>query len=196
MSMPMARNSIISFLFAAMQSGAGLPAPAHAEEVTLAQLSGARINADWFRYVNLRFGLAVDIPTKGYRYVVPVNGSGLTLQSKLVTITLYAHFVSNVVPDATNNVQSSISQLFDDAIAQTLQKDGTVDYSVRKDDFYVISGMFDKNVYYERLIISAKCPAIFNSLRIFYPSSMERRLDGLVTRMSRSLRATCQGGDV
>jgi hypothetical protein len=177
-------------------SAGGLLSPAYADEVTLAQLAGARINTDWFRYVNPRFGLAVDIPTKGYRYDVPVNGSGLTLQSKLVTITLYAHFVSNVVPDAINNVQSSISQLFDDAIAETLQKGGTVDYSVRKDDFYVISGMFDKNVYYERLTISAKCPAIFNSLRIFYPSSMERRLDGLVTRMSRSLRATCQGGDV
>jgi hypothetical protein len=176
-------------------SAGGLLSPAYADEVTLAQLSGARINADWFRYFNSRFGLAVDIPTKGYRYDVPDNGSGLTLQSKLVTITLYAHFVSNLVPDATNNVQSSISQLFDDAIAQTLQKDGTVDYSVRKDDFYVISGMFDKNVYYERLTISAKCPGIFNSLRIFYPSSMERRLDGLVTRMSRSLRATCQGDE-
>lgn len=80
--------------------------------------------------------------------------------------------------------------------AETLQKGGSVDCSVRKDDFYVISGVFDKNVYYERLTISAKCPPIFNSLRIFYPSSMERRLDGLVTRMSRSLRATCQGGDV
>jgi hypothetical protein len=174
-------------------SAGGLLSPAYADEVTLAQLSGGRINADWFRYVNLRFGLAVDIPTKGYRYDVPDNGSGLTLQSKLVTITLYAHFVSNLVPDATNNVQSSISQLFDDAIAQTLQRDGTVDYSVRKDDFYVISGMFDKNVYYERLTISAKCPTIFSSIRIFHPNSLERRLDGLVTRMSQSLRSTCQG---
>jgi hypothetical protein len=127
-------------------SAGGLLSPAYADEVTLAQLSGARINADSFRYVNLRFGLAVDIPTKGYRYDVPDNGSGLTLQSKLVTITLYAHWVSNLVTDASNNVQNSISKLFDDTIADTLQKGGTVDYSVRKDDFYVISGMFDKNV--------------------------------------------------
>jgi hypothetical protein len=56
------------------------------------------------RYVNLRFGLAVDIPTKGYRYDVQVNGSGLTLQSELVTITLYAYWVSNLVTDANNNV--------------------------------------------------------------------------------------------
>jgi len=103
---------MILFLIA---SAGGLTSPAYADEATLAQLTGTRINTDWFRYVNPRFGLAVDIPTKGYRYDVPVNGSGLNLQSKLVTITLYAHFVSNVVPDATNNVQSSISQLFDDA---------------------------------------------------------------------------------
>jgi hypothetical protein len=188
------RDLIILLLFAAIHNPVFISS-AYADEVTLAQLSGARIDANWFRYVNLRFGLAVDIPTKGYRYDVPVNGSGLTLQSELVTITLYAHWVSNLVTDANNNVQNSVSQLFDDAISQTLEKGGTVDYSVRKDDFYVISGAFGKDVYYERRTISARCPAIFNSLRIFYPKSLERSLDRLVTKMSRSLRATCQGAE-
>jgi hypothetical protein len=195
MSTKLARHLMVSLLFITIQAPVFISST-FANEVTLAQLPGSRINANWFRYINPRFGLAVDIPTKGYRYYVPDNGSGLTLQSELVTITLYAHFVSNLVTDANNNVQNSVSKLFDDAISQTLQKDGTVDYSVRKDDFYVISGAFGKNVYYERLTISAKCAAIFNSLRIFYPKSLERSLDGLVTKMSRSLRATCQGGDV
>src|SRR5262245_41671861 len=108
---------IISLLFTAIHDPVFISS-AYADQVMLAQLPGARIDANWFRYINSRFGLAVDIPTKGYRYDVPVNGSGLTLQSELVTITLYAHWVSNLVTDANNNVQNSISQLFDDAVSR------------------------------------------------------------------------------
>jgi hypothetical protein len=34
---------------------------AFADEVSIRDLSGARIDANWFRYINLRFGLAVTI---------------------------------------------------------------------------------------------------------------------------------------
>lgn len=92
-------------------------------------------------------------------------------------------------------VWKSISQLFDNEVAQTIQKNGTVTYSVKKDEFYVISGNFGDNTYYERMTISSRCPAIYNGLRIFHPKVFERALDGLVTRMSNSLRATCQGAE-
>lgn len=48
-------------------------------EVPLSALSGKRIDRDWFRYTNGRFGLAIDIPARGYRYVLPVNGSGVAV---------------------------------------------------------------------------------------------------------------------
>jgi len=81
---------------------------AKAEDVTLKQLSGARIDSNWFRYLNSRFGLAIDIPTKGYRYTIPVNGSGLTLTSfdGDVVITIYAHFVVNLLETANNDVRT------------------------------------------------------------------------------------------
>ena len=62
--------------------------------MTLSDLSGARINSHWFRYVNERFELAIDIPTKGYRYTTPANGSGLTLTSSdgKIVITIYTHY--------------------------------------------------------------------------------------------------------
>ena len=180
----------------AIAIGCVLNPPAIADVVTLSQLPGARINSEWFRYINSRFGLAVDMPARGYRYEIPVNGSGLTLSSSSgVTITVYAHWVINLVEDATDDVRKSISRLFDNAVAETMTKGGSVEYSVMKDDFYVVSGRFDDNAYYERLTISPQCPAIFNSLRFFYPTSLERKLDALVTRMSTSLRATCQGAE-
>ena len=142
-----------------------LPSQPYSDEVSLAQLSGTRIDSNWFRYINSRFGVAIDIPTKGYRYEVPVNGSGLTLTSDngAVVITVYAHFVAGIFERADDDVQKSISQIFDDKVAQSIQENGTVTYSVKKDDFYVISGNFGNNTYYERLTISSKCPDIFNA---------------------------------
>ena len=166
-----------------------------AEEVSLSQLPGARIDSNWFRYINSRFGVAIDIPTRGYHYAVPENGSGLTLTSNngAVVITVGAHWVVSVLDGADNDVPKSISQIFDNAVAETIQKGGTVAYSVKKDEFYVISGYFRDNTYYERMIISPRCSAIYNKFRIFHPKAIERSLDGLVTRISKSLRATCQG---
>lgn len=168
---------------------------AYADDVSLSQLSGARINSDWFRYINSRFGVAIDIPTRGYRYELPVNGSGLTLTSNngAIVITVSAHWVANMFDGANNDVRNSISHLFDDAVADTIKKEGTVTYSVKKDEFFVISGNFGDNTYYERMTISPRCPAIFNGFRIFHPRALERSLDRVVTRMSNSLRATCQG---
>lgn len=167
---------------------------AYADEVSLSELTGAQINSNWFRYINPRFGIAIDIPARGYRYELPVNGSGLTLTSNngAVVITVSAHWVVNIFEGANNDVRRSISHLFDDAVAGTIKKKGTVTYSVKKDEFYVISGNFGDNTYYERVTISPRCPAIFNGFRIFHPKTLERSLDTVVTRMSNSLRATCQ----
>lgn len=164
-------------------------------EVALSDLSGARINSHWFRYVNSRFGLAIDIPTKGYRYTVPVNGSGLTLTSLdgEIWITIYNHFGPNIVDNANNDARNSIAKLFDSEVSDTRKANGTIEYSVRKDDFYVISGRFGSNTYYERLTISRECPDIINAVRIFHPTRLERRLHQLTTRLSTSLTATCNG---
>jgi hypothetical protein len=79
---------------------------------------------------------------------------------------VFAHWVVNILDGADNNVRKSISQIFDNAVAETIQKGGTVTYSVKKDDFYVISGNFADNTYYERMTISPRCSAIYNNFRI------------------------------
>ena len=170
-------------------------AKSRGEEVALADLSGARLDQSWFRYINPQYGVAIDIPASGYRYDVSADGSGLTLISvdKPVAITVYANRVRNVLEAANNDARRSIAMLFERRVAETVEKKGTVTYSVKNPDFYVISGNFNGDTYYERLTISAECPAIFSAVRIFHPTSLERSLDGVVTRMSRSFRATCQG---
>ena len=55
-----------------------LKAPAFGDEISLRQLSGPRIDADWFRYMNSRFGVAVDIPNMYYeRLTISSNCSAL-----------------------------------------------------------------------------------------------------------------------
>lgn len=110
-----------------------------------------------------------------------------------MTITIYAHRLINILDSSNNDVKRSISLLFDKAVTDTKSQKGIATYSVRKDDFYVVAGNFGPNTFYERLTISSDCPAIFNSLGIFYPRARERSLDSKAIRMSLSLRATCSG---
>jgi hypothetical protein len=205
-SMSFIRLALLGLLFAASPSHGQQAKTEDAEvfeggEVPLSGLSGKRIDKDWFRYTNGRFGLAIDVPARGYRYVLPVNGSGMAVisadekEDDRVTITIYTHWVVNLFDNAGNNVDASIKSLFDKAVDETRAANGSVTYNVRKKQFYVISGHFDGNTFYERMIISPKCPAIFNSVRVFSPKAREREIDKLVTRLSLSLRATCQGGE-
>jgi hypothetical protein len=176
-------------------------------ELPLADLPGKRIDRDWFRYTNPRFGLAIDIPARGYRYVLPANGSGMAVISgdESIWITIYTHFVVNhsiLVPHdpALGNAAAAISRIYDHKAAETLAGGSTITYGVKKKHFYVLAGHFKDKVdqdttYYERYAISPRCPHVFSSLRITYPKSKERELSKFVTRLSRSLRSTCQGED-
>jgi hypothetical protein len=165
-----------------------------AEELSLEQLPGARIDDSWFRYANRKAGVAIDIPTKGFRYDVPAGGADLTLTSNdgAVTITVSAHGVRNVLGTATNDARQSIARLFDTAVDNAKRKNGAITYKVKKDNFFVLSGVVDDNTYYERLNVSPSCPDGFAALRVFHRKSLTSRLNHLVTRMSLSLRATCQ----
>jgi len=166
---------------------------AMAEEVSLEQLPGARIDANWFRYVNRKAGVAIDIPTKGFRYEVPADGGDVTLRSNDggVTITVSAHGVQKVLGTAPPDARRSIARLYDTAVDNAVRKNGAITYKIKKDNFFVLSGVVANNTYYERLNISPSCPSSFSALRVFHRKSLTSRLNRLVTRMSLSLRATC-----
>jgi hypothetical protein len=201
--------AILGLLFAGSQSQGQEDAAFQGGELPLADLSGKRIDSDWFHYTNMRFGLAIDIPARGYRYVLPVNGSGMAVISadEKVWITIHSHFVvnhSNFSEDPDNpalgNAAASISRIYDHETAETLAAGNSITYSVKKKYFYVLSGHFKDDAahdttYYDRYTISPRCPQVFSSLRITYPKSKEREMSKFVTRLSRSLRSTCEGDD-
>jgi hypothetical protein len=191
-----ARRALLRLTAVLMFGVASFPftSRAMAEEVSLDQLPGARIDGNWFRYANRKAGVAIDIPAKGFGYDAPAGGADLTLTSNdgAVTITVSAHGVSNVLGTATNDARHSVARLFDTAVDNARRKNGAITYKVKKDNFFVLSGVVDDNTYYERLNVSPSCPDGFAALRVFHRKSLTSRLDKLVTRMSLSLRATCQ----
>jgi hypothetical protein len=187
-------RALFEVLLVVAMASLGFTHKAIAEEIALDQLPGARIDANWFRYTNRKAGVAIDIPTQGFRYDVPAGGSDLTLTSLdgAVTITVSAHGVRKVLGTAPNDARQSIARLFDTAVDNAIRKNGAITYKVKKDNFFVLSGVVDNNTYYERLNISPSCPSGFSALRVFHRKSLTSRLNRLVTRMSLSLRATCQ----
>ena len=148
------RLALLGLLFVSSQSHSQEAGVQEAEvleggQVPLSALSGKRIDKDWFRYTNGRFGLAIDIPTRGYRYVLPANGSGMAVTSgdEKIWITIYAHFVANhpvfiADPDDPDlrDAAAAISRIYDHEVAETLATGSTITYSVKKKDFYVLAG--------------------------------------------------------
>jgi hypothetical protein len=155
--------------------------------------STSQSDPGWFRYLNARFGLRVDLPENGFHQELSPNGSGITLTSsgRGITINVHANWLGSILPDATDSTVRSIASLHQQAVAETRQKGGNVTYSIRHNEFYVISGNLGTMVYYERVAISPACPDVFNAIRVKYPQAIERELDPLVTRVSSSLRAVC-----
>jgi len=153
----------------------------------------AAMQHGWFRYHNARFGLRVDLPDAGFVRDLSPGGSGITLTSpdRAITIAVHANWTQSILPDATASAAQSVAQLLEQAIAKTRQHGGSVTYTVRHDDFYVVSGYLGGNVYYERLAISPACPHVFDAVRLTYPQAIEHTLEPVVTRVSLSLRAVC-----
>ena len=151
------------------------------------------VPSGWVGYLNARFGLRVDLPASGFRHELAPNGSGVTLTSSdgAVTIVAHANRVASVLPAAGRDAAQNVATLLDDALAQTRRNGGSVTYSVRHSDFYVISGYLGDRIYYERLAISPACPGVFDAIRVTYPPHAKPALDPIVTRVSRSLQAVC-----
>ena len=147
----------------------------------------------WFRYINARYGLRVDLPESGFRQTLSPDGDGVTLTSsdRAITIAVHATWLDRILPGERGSADLSIAALHDQAMAETRQKGGRVTYSVRRSDFYVISGTLGPTVYYERVAISPACPGVFNAIRVTYPEAIEQELDAIVSRVSLSLRAMC-----
>jgi hypothetical protein len=69
---------------------------------------------------------------------------------------------------------------------------GKVVYERTKDEFLVLSGYRNGNIFYTKVVVSDD-RRVACILDLTYPRAMKRRFDGIVTRMSRSFDVASAG---
>ena len=130
----------------------------------------------WDRYVDSQSGTSVDVPTNIFLDDGPAqHGSGRQFASKDERARLAVYSLPNT--DRT----SPASYLKKHLTVNT----GVFDYRRITSRFFVVSGVRRGVVYYSRCNFRG---AKLNCMYIQYPQNEKRAWDGIVTRMSLSLR--------
>jgi hypothetical protein len=141
-------------------------------------LAGPAAAADWQRYVNDRFGTAVDVPTDVFRpQPPPENGDGRRFETAdgLASLTVFAGYNTGGL-----NLRELVDAARDDAA------DERVTYEREGRRWFVISGFRGENVFYRKLILSPD-GEVAHTLELVYPADEKPFFDPLTTRIANSM---------
>ena len=133
----------------------------------------------WATYANARFGTTADYPADLFtkRDPPPENGDGVRMHTADGRATLTIHGGYNVENDTP---KSYFERLVD--------KTGVTYKKITK-TYYAASGTRGGDIFYERCNFRPGDRATVDCFEITYPASEKARWDGIVTRISKSLRA-------
>ena len=147
--------------------------------VALVAVLPAAAEEGWTTYVNDRFGTVVEYPDIfDHLDRPPENGDGQTFRTRDGSARLSAYGFYNVEEEAMRQLMLRQKQ---QGVAYT--------YSAATRDSFALSGTKGGRVLYTRCIMSAQSSDTVNCVELEYPESEIRRWDGIVTRVSRSLRS-------
>ena len=148
----------------------------------LALVTNAAENT-WKRYVNARFGFAVDYPPTLVASREPDNGGGREFHTadKDFSLTAVGHFLGAV--DEAESLETRWQEELRD-----LGK--SVTYKRKTRDWYVVSGVKEGVEYYHKVAVKGRNWA---AIRITYPHAKNKLYDPWVERISRSFVPFLQG---
>jgi len=145
--------------------------------------SGKKSNAaapaseGWTRYVNPRFGTAINYPSGLFLAdPPPANGDGRNFRS----VDGRAEFL---IYGQYNALDQSLSSLREDD--RSSGRYDSVTYEKTGNDWYVLSGYMGDRVYYRRVQLTGGGDTV-HVFEITYPPSDKPALDPITTQMSRS----------
>lgn len=144
-----------------------------------AQQPRARQPHQWTTYYNARFGTTADYPADIFtvRAPPPTNGDGQTFRTADGRAQLLIYGTHNAEED---NPRSYVAKYYNGP---------EVTYKRITRSFFVVSGVHDGAIFYNRCNFPAKAEGIIDCIGLNYPASDKAKWDAIVTRISSSLRA-------
>ena len=169
--------------------------PTHAvgqETVTIEEVPGRRIDADWYRYLNARYGVGVDIPARGFFYELSDNGDGVTLTSAdgRTSISVYGSQDVDAGETGGDPVKAFATLAEEQIDAMRLGAVNIVHDRIEP-LWFEVSTTDTEFLYYQKGLLSLNCPTVTANLWIKYANTEAEEFDAAVKRMSSSLAGNC-----
>ena len=152
------------------------PQPEEAADIPAQEVAAE----DWRTYSNARFGTTIEYPAAYFRMEPPPendDGRSFATRDGRTRFT---------VSGSHNVFEKTIPELMADDIAAA--EGDTITYRRSGDDWYVLSGYRDGDVFYRKILLS-KDGATVHMFEIAYVKALKREFDEIAVRMAKSLSA-------
>lgn len=128
------------------------------------------------QYCNARFAFCIDYPKNFIMQAAPENGDGRTFKSKDGTVKMLAY-------GSNNSLMEKLSTRFN---AESSSSDTRkVTYKLFKPDFFVISGVENKNVFYQKVLFKND---EYKTFLIIYPVTQKKIYDAVTAKIAASFK--------
>ena len=162
------------------------------ETVTIENVPGQRIDANWYRYLNARYGVGVDIPATGFSYELSGNGDGVTLTSADGEKSIAVYGSQDIdLNETDSDPVSAFATLAEGQIDAMRLGAVNIVHDRIEPLWFEVSTTDAVFLYYQKGLLSPNCPTFTTNLRIKYPITDAKEFDSVVQRMSMSLVGNC-----
>jgi hypothetical protein len=128
------------------------------------------------QYCNSRFAFCIDYPKNLILQPAPENGDGRTFKSKdgLVKMLVYG---------SNNSLMEKLETRFNAESSSSATR--KVTYKLFKTDFFVISGVENKMVFYQKVLFKND---EYKTFLITYPVTQKKAYDSITVKISASFK--------
>jgi len=162
------------------------------ETVTIENVPGQRIDANWYRYLNARYGVGVDIPATGFSYELSGNGDGVTLTSADGEKSIAVYGSQDIdLNETDSDPVSAFATLAEEQIDAMRLGAVNIVHDRIEPLWFEVSTTDAVFLYYQKGLLSPNCPTFTTNLWIKYPITDAKEFDSVVQRMSMSLVGNC-----
>jgi hypothetical protein len=128
------------------------------------------------RYCNARFAFCIDYPKNLIMQQAPENGDGRTFKTKDGLVKMLAY-------GSNNSLMEKLETRFN---AESSSSDTRkVTYKLFKPDFFVISGIENKKVFYQKVLFKND---EYKTFLINYPMSQKKTYDPITAKIAASFK--------